>query len=199
MHKTASVATALPGDTFTYTIVVEQRRPGGASNGVLVSDPVPSSLIAQSWTCVGAAGGVCDVASGTGSPLVHADLPLGGSVTILLGRAGDGRPPSGPILNVATASASLSGSARHRAGLGQHRGQLRSCRRRPSLSITKTTPATIFSKVGSVVTFTLVATNTGATTLTNVTITDPERDARQLRAGHACSRPVGDVHGQRTS
>ena len=109
IHKTASVSTALPGDTFTYTIVASNAGPAGL-NGVLVSDPVPSGLVAQSWTCTGAAGGVCDVASGTGSPLVHADLPLGGSVTILLTvqvTAG----ASGPILNVATASASLSGAS----------------------------------------------------------------------------------------
>jgi len=140
-------------------------------NGVVVSDPVPGTLIAQSWTCSGTAGGVCDVASGTGSPLVHADLPLGGSITIVL-HVQVTSTASGPILNVVTATASSSGSSQ----TAQASANIMVSPVGPptaALSITKRTSATIFSKVGSPVTFTIVATNTGATTLTNVTITDP--------------------------
>ncbi len=170
VNKTASVATALPGDTFSYTIVASNLGPAGL-DGVVVSDPVPSSLTALSWTCTGAAGGVCDVASGTGSPLVNADLPLGGSVTILL-NVQVAANASGSILNVVTATAGFSGQS----VTAQSSATVVVSPVVPptaALTITKSTPATIFSKVGSVVTFTVVATNTGSSTLTNVTISDP--------------------------
>ncbi len=170
VSKTASVSTALPGDTLSYTIVASNLGPA-ALNGVVVSDPVPNSLTALSWTCTGAAGGVCDVASGTGSPVVNADLPLGGSVTILL-NVQVAASASGSILNVVTATAGLSGqsvTAQSSATVVVTPVVAPS----GALTITKSTPATIFSKVGGIVTFTLVATNTGSSTLTDVTISDP--------------------------
>ena len=167
--KTASVATVLPGDTFTYDIVVGNGGPA-ALNGVAISDPVPSGLIPLTWTCVGAAGGVCTVASGTGSPVLGADLPVGGSVTInLVVQVAPGT--SGPILNVVTATAgTVSQPVTAQASANVEVSPV--VPPIAGLSITKSTTAATYSKVDGVVTYTLVATNTGVVTLTGVTITD---------------------------
>ena len=169
VQKTASVATALPGDTFTYDIVVSNGGPAALA-GVAISDPVPTGLTALTWTCVGAAGGVCGLASGTGSPVLGADLPMGGSVTINL-VVQVAPTASGPIVNIVTATA---GSA-SQAVTAQASANVEVSPVVPpaaSLSITKSTTALAYSKVDGVVTYTLVATNTGTVTLTGVTITD---------------------------
>jgi uncharacterized repeat protein (TIGR01451 family) len=169
VQKTASVAVAEPGDTFSYDIVVTNAGPA-VLDGVVISDPVPSGLIAQSWTCFGTAGGVCSVGSGSGSPLLGANLPQGGSVVItLIVQVAPGA--SGPILNVVTATAGPVGqpiTAQASASV------VVSSVVPPiaALSITKSTTAKTYSRVGSIVTFTLVATNTGIASLDSVTISD---------------------------
>ena len=170
MQKTASVASAAPGDTFSYDIVVSNAGPARL-DGVVISDPVPAGLIAVSWTCVGSAGGVCGLASGTGSPLLTADLPAGGSVTVTL-VVQAALDASGPILNVVTATAgSASSPVTAQATASVDVSPVVSVT--GALSITKSTTTTSYSTVGTVVTYTLVATNTGGVTLTDVTITDP--------------------------
>ena len=170
VQKSASVASAAPGDSFSYNIVVSNAGPA-VLDGVLISDPVPAGLAAVSWTCVGSAGGVCLLASGTGAPLLTADLPAGGSVTITLvvQVASDA---SGPILNVVTATAgSASSPVTAQATASVDVSPVVSVT--GALSIAKSTTATSYSTVGATVTYSLVATNTGGITLTNVTITDP--------------------------
>ena len=168
--KTASVAAALSGDTFTYDIVVGNGAGPAAISGVAISDPVPSGLIPLTWTCVGAAGGVCSVASGTGSPVLTADLPAGSHVTVnlVVQVAPDA---SGPIFNIVTATAGTVSQP----VIVQATAIVEVSSVVPAisgLSITKSTAAATYSKVGGVVTYTLVATNTGIVTLTGVTVTD---------------------------
>ena len=170
VQKTASTSSVAPGDTFSYAIVVSNAGPARL-DGVVISDPVPAGIVAQSWTCAGSAGGVCSLATGTGSPLLSADLPAGGSVTVtlLVQAAPDA---SGPVLNVVTATAGSAGSpvtAQASASVDVNPSVSVS----GALSITKTTTATSYSTVGTSLTYTLVATNTGTVELTNVTITDP--------------------------
>jgi uncharacterized repeat protein (TIGR01451 family) len=170
VQKTASVAVAEPGETFSYDIVVTNAGPA-VLDGVAISDPVPTGLIAVSWTCFGTAGGVCSVGSGSGSPLLGADLPQGGSVVITLTvQVAPGA--SGPIVNVVTATA---GPVSQPITAQASASVVVSTVVAPAaaLSITKSTTAKTYSKLGSIVTFTLVATNTGIATLDNVTISDP--------------------------
>ena len=170
LQKTASVATALPGDTFSYTIVVSNAGPARL-DGVVISDPVPAGIVALSWTCVGSSGGVCLTSSGAGSPLLTANLPNGASVTITLGVQA-ALDASGAIVNVVTATAGgasqpIVAQASANVAVSPLVPVV------PALSIHKTTSTTAYSAVGTVVTYTLIATNTGNATLTNVTITDP--------------------------
>ena len=170
IQKTASVITAQPGDAFFYSIVVSNSGPARL-DGVEISDPVPAGLVALSWTCFGAAGGICHTTSGTGSPLLNADLPLGGSVTITL-NVQVAPAAAGSIVNVVTATAASASRplvAQAFANIAVNTVVPTA----PGLSITKTTTATAYSSVGTTLTYTLVATNTGNATLTNVTIEDP--------------------------
>ncbi len=170
VQKTASASSVTPGDTFSYDIVVSNAGPARL-DGVVISDPVPAGLIALSWTCLGSAGGVCGLATGTGSPLLTADLPAGGSVTVTL--VVQAAPAaSGPILNVVTATAgSASSPIAAQASASVDVSPIVSVS--GSLSITKTTTVTSYSTVGAVLTYTLVAMNTGSAVLTGVTISDP--------------------------
>ena len=170
MQKTASAATVLPGDAFSYSIVVSNAGPARL-DGVVISDPVPAGIVAISWMCVGSSGGVCLTTSGTGSPMLTANLPNGASVTITLAvRAAP--DASGAILNVVTAAAGLA-SQQVLAQASANVEVSPVVPTSPALSIRKTASTTTYSAVGAVVTYTLVATNTGNATLTNVTITDP--------------------------
>ena len=69
----------------------------------------------------------------------------------------------------------------------------------PALSIIKDANPATYDAVGDVITYTIVATNTGNTTLAAVTITDPKRDARDLHAGQrlaAGPERHDHLHGQ---
>ncbi len=170
VQKTATVATALPGDAFSYTIVVSNAGPA-LLDDVSISDPVPAGLVALSWTCLGSAGGVCNSVIGSGSPALTADLPLGGSVTITFNvQVAPGA--TGSILNIVTATAGgASGQVTAQATASVEVSPV--VPPTAALSITKATSVATYSTVGSVVSFTLVARNTGSATLTNVTIADP--------------------------
>jgi uncharacterized repeat protein (TIGR01451 family) len=170
VQKTASASSVAPGDTFSYDIVVGNAGPARL-DGVVISDPVPAGIVALSWTCIGSAGGVCSLATGTGSPFLSADLPAGASVTVtlLVQAAADA---SGPVLNVVTATAG-SASSPVTAQASASVDVSPSVAVSGTLSITKTTTSTSYSTVGTALTYTLVVTNTGSVELTDVTITDP--------------------------
>ena len=77
--KTDGVTSVIPGNTTTYTIAVGNTGPDPVT-GLLVNDPLPAGVTFTSWTCVGAAGGVC-TASGTGAIADTVTIPKNGTVT----------------------------------------------------------------------------------------------------------------------
>src|SRR6185436_5136640 len=79
ISKTDGRTTASPGQPLTYTIVAGNVGPSDVT-GANVSDPLPTALVAATWTCIGAGGGTC-AAAGTGSIDDTVDLPAGASVT----------------------------------------------------------------------------------------------------------------------
>jgi uncharacterized repeat protein (TIGR01451 family) len=80
--KTDGQATAVPGQPVTYTIVASNAGPTAVTSAT-VSDTVPAALVAPTWTCVGAGGGICS-ATGGGDINDIVDLPVGASVTYAL-------------------------------------------------------------------------------------------------------------------
>ena len=77
--KTDGTATAVPGQSTTYVVVVTNTGPSSVT-GATVTDVMPAGVSSMTWTCTGSAGGVCP-ASGSGSINSTVDLPVGASVT----------------------------------------------------------------------------------------------------------------------
>ncbi|MPM40930.1 hypothetical protein SDC9_87579 [bioreactor metagenome] len=72
-----------PGSDKVYSIVVTNHGPDAAT-GVTVSDPLPASVTAASWSCTAGAGASC---TGSGSGAIYdtaVNLPSGSSVTYSL-------------------------------------------------------------------------------------------------------------------
>ena len=80
--KTDGQATAVPGLTVTYTIVVSNAGPAAASGASLV-DVLPPELTDAAWTCSASPGSSCP-ASGTGSINAPIDVLVGGTATFSL-------------------------------------------------------------------------------------------------------------------
>jgi uncharacterized repeat protein (TIGR01451 family) len=170
---TSAVGTAVPGTSITYTIVASNSGPSTAT-GVTVADPLASNTVigSDSWTASGSGGATGFSATGSGSINDSSTIPVGGTVTYTV-TATIRSSATGTLANTATASASdattvsatdtdtLSGNA--------------------TLGITKTDNdggSSITSTVGSAVpgtsiTYTVVASNSGPSTATGVTVTDP--------------------------
>jgi uncharacterized repeat protein (TIGR01451 family) len=78
ISKTDGVATAVPGQTVTYTIVVSNAGPSNVV-GAVVSDVFPAMISSAIWTCV-ASGGSCSP-SGSGNISDTVNLPVGATLT----------------------------------------------------------------------------------------------------------------------
>lgn len=68
------------GAPISYKVVVTNSGPT-AVTGAKITDLLPAGLTGVTWTCVGANGGVCSAANGSGSLNTAADLPVGATVT----------------------------------------------------------------------------------------------------------------------
>ena len=100
--KNDGVTAYVPGGTVTYTIVASNVGPT-AVTGATVTDALPSTITAASWTCTGAGGGVCP-ASGNGSINAAVTLPVGGSATFRV-TATTSSSATGSLVNTATIAA----------------------------------------------------------------------------------------------
>jgi uncharacterized repeat protein (TIGR01451 family) len=101
--KTDGAASVVPGTPITYSIVVGNAGPSSVS-GASVVDAMPAVLTNASWTCTGNAGGLCGVASGTGSIATTASLPSGATVTYTV-TATVSASATGVVANTATVAA----------------------------------------------------------------------------------------------
>jgi len=166
--KTDAVDSLVAGLTDTYTITVANAGPS-AVTGAPVVDTFPAALTAVTWACAATDGGSCALASGAGNIATTVDLPAGASATFTatgtvapgatgtLANSATVAPPPGttdpnPGDDTATDTTTISPSA--------------------DVQVTKTgTPGTVVA--GNPVTFTIVVTNAGPSTATDVVITDP--------------------------
>ena len=78
--KSADTMTVIPGGTIHYTIVVSNTGVMEANN-TPVTDPVPSGIASQSWTCTASGGAVCPTPSGSGAINDIATFPAGSFLT----------------------------------------------------------------------------------------------------------------------
>jgi uncharacterized repeat protein (TIGR01451 family) len=162
--KTDGVASAVPGESVTYTIVASN---AGPSNGpsTQVADTFPAGLTCT-WTCAGAGGGTC-TAAGAGNILDLTNLPAGGSVTYTAPCA-ISAAATGTLANTATVSSIAStdpdpanNSATDTDTLaGQSDASL-------DMTVDNATPT-----LGTNVTYTVSANNDGPSDAHAVTVTD---------------------------
>jgi uncharacterized repeat protein (TIGR01451 family) len=94
----------LPGETITYTIVVNNPGPWDLS-GIRVEDYTPAHLSACTWSCAASPSGSCG--SGTGDLVDLADLPAGSAATYSLACTFSPTPTWNVAVNRARVVASL--------------------------------------------------------------------------------------------
>jgi uncharacterized repeat protein (TIGR01451 family) len=170
---TAAIGSTVPGTSITYTIVASNSGPSTAT-GVAVTDPLGTNaaISSDSWTAAGAGGATGFGASGSGSINDFSTIPVGGAVTYTV-TASIRSSATGTLVNTATASASDAStvSATDSDALNSQ----------ATLAITETDNdggSSLTSTVGSAVpgnsiTYTVVASNSGPSTATGASVTDP--------------------------
>src|SRR5262249_52754275 len=95
-----AVASAVPGGTTTYTIVVRNAGPSTAVDQA-VSDLFPASITGVSWTAVASPGSSVAAASGSGNIVTNVTLLPGGTV-IFTAVATISASATGSLTNTAT-------------------------------------------------------------------------------------------------
>jgi uncharacterized repeat protein (TIGR01451 family) len=165
--KTDGQATVVPGSPITYTIVASNAGPAVA-NGATVADMVPAAITGVNWTCLGSGGGTC-AASGPGNINDTVNLPVGGTVTYTL-TGTISASATGSLSNTATVAAP-GGAADPNLGNNSATDTDTLTPPQADLSITKT-DGQASAVPGSLVTYTIIAGNTGPSPATGATVAD---------------------------
>jgi uncharacterized repeat protein (TIGR01451 family) len=164
--KTDGVTTVTAGGTTTYTITASNAGPSNVV-GATVADTLPAPITSATWTCAGVGGGTC-TASGSGNINATVNLPAGASVTFTV---------------TANISASATGSLSNTATVTQPAGvtdptpgnnsatDTDTIAQQADLAITKSDGATSYTP-GGTLTYTIVASNAGPSSVTGATIAD---------------------------
>ncbi len=152
---TSSITT---GDTLTYTLTL--RNSGTQTlTAVTASDPMLSGLTCGPTTSTGSA-----FANGSGSLPINVSVPCTGQHVVT-----QAEQNSGSIANTASVTAQSAGGP----VTDTDTQTVQTAPAAPSLAVTKTASQTTGLRLGDVVTYTIVTTNNGNVTLSNVTPTDP--------------------------
>lgn len=179
--KTAGSATAVPGETLTYQLIVANAGPTTV-NGVTVtdSDLTQAAFTSVSWTCTPFGSAVCGVVNGNGNIAQQVNLPAGGSVrfdiTVQLAKSALG---SACVVVPASSCVSNSASATVPAGYVDPTTDDLSATvetaigRRAELSITKTLhPDTPTTGPGDPLKFLITVVNCGPSDVTGALVQD---------------------------
>ncbi|MDX9733828.1 MAG: hypothetical protein RBU36_06860, partial [Thermoanaerobaculia bacterium] len=164
--KTDGVTTVIPGNSVTYTIVATNAGPS-AVTAATVADTFPATLTGVTWTCVASGGGSC-TASGPGNISDTVNLPVGASATYTVS-ATVSATATGTLVNTATVT--LPGGITDPTPGNNTATDTDTLSPTADLTITKTDGvATVIP--GNNVTYTIVATNAGPSTVTGATVAD---------------------------
>ena len=163
--KTNGTTTIVPGSTTTYTITVTNAGPSNAT-GATVTDVFAAALTGVTWTCAGAGGGSCGVASGSGNINTTIDVPVGATVTF--SASGTIAPDAvGVLVNTATVTPGPGASDPSSA----NNTDADILTPQVDLAITKAGPASVVP--GAPLVYSITVTNTGPSNATNVVVNDP--------------------------
>jgi uncharacterized repeat protein (TIGR01451 family) len=164
--KTDGVASAVPGQSVTYTIVASNAGPSNAP-GSTVADTFPAAITGATWTCVGAGGGTCTLA-GSGNINDTVNLPAGGSVTYTV-TAAISASATGTLSNTATVA--TGGGVTDPTPGNNSATDTDTLTPQANLGITKTNGTTSVT-AGGTTTYTIVASNTGPSDAPGSTVAD---------------------------
>ena len=169
ISKDDGVASAVPGNSVTYTMVASNAAGPSNAVGAVVSDSFPAFCTTVSWTCVGAGGGAC-TASGSGNISELVDLPVGGTATFSATCAIDSAA-TGTLDNTVT----IAGAAGSTDPVAANNSATDSDTLEPSadLSITKVEQdVPVPTLLGSSFSYLLTASNDGPSAATGVVVSD---------------------------
>jgi uncharacterized repeat protein (TIGR01451 family) len=162
--KTDGVASAVPGQSVTYTITASNPGPSDAP-GSSVNDTFSPSLTCT-WTCVGAGGGTCTAGPVAGNIADSVNLPAGGSVTYTA-MCSIAASATGNLVNTATVTAGVTDPT----PANNSATDTDTLTPEADLSITKTDGSA--SEVpGTPVTYSIVASNAGPSNVPSATVAD---------------------------
>jgi uncharacterized repeat protein (TIGR01451 family) len=167
--KTANTSALTPGGSVTYTITVTNTGPV-AADGTTVSDPIPSGITTQTWTCAANAGASC---TGSGSGAISdtlASFPPGSFVTYTIVATIADNPPE-TITNIVTANPPSGGICTPGNTPPPCDAEV-SGGAVPQISVTKTSDATGAVTPGGIVTYTVNVTNVGSADAANTLVSD---------------------------
>lgn len=168
--KSADTMTVVPGGTIHYTVVVSNTGIMPADN-TPVSDPVPTGIASQSWTCTASGGAVCANASGSGAiGETLATFPSGSFVTYNVTATVSATPP-GVISNTATANPAV-GTLCTPGNTPPPCTATANVTSNPQVSITKTADTTTVLP-GGTIRYTVTVTNTGPVAADGTQVNDP--------------------------
>lgn len=157
VSKTDGLATASPGQTLNYTIVVSNAGPSNdpAAN---VTDTAPTVCSSFTWTCSGAGGGTCS-AAGSGNINDLANLPAGGSASYLAACVIAGATTNGTVINN-TAAGAASAGVTDPTPANNSATDTTTVQTQADLSLTKTDGVTTVAP-GQTLNYVIVASNAG--------------------------------------
>jgi uncharacterized repeat protein (TIGR01451 family) len=191
ISKTNNRATAVPGESLTYTVVVTNNGPS-AVLGAEVMDDVPGQLLNPTYTSV-PSGGATGNTSGSGDINDLVNLPVGSSITYTV--SGIVNPAAtGTITNIASINAPT-GIADTNPN-NNNAVDVDTLIPTVDLVITKTDDATT-SQPGSPITYTIVVSNLGPSTAAGAVVEDLFDD--RLNNVSYSSTPTGSVTGNTAS
>ncbi len=159
--KTASMNPYVSGQPLSFTIVVSNAGPSDVPHAH-VQDLFPAALSDFTWSCAPTAGAAaCTVPSGLSMIDTYVDLPVGGAVTFTV--TGTVAPDtSGPLTNTATVAPPIGiNDPNHANNLS---AVTLGANALADLSLTKTSAPNPYVP-GSPITYTIVASNAGPSTL----------------------------------
>ncbi|MBR0345729.1 MAG: DUF11 domain-containing protein, partial [Rudaea sp.] len=170
IQKSTPATTLTPNGAIVYTIVASNTGSVSAA-GTVVSDPIPSGIAGQTWTCSVAGGAVCPHASGNGAlSETLATFPAGSSVTYTVTATVNATPPA-HVTNTAAATPPT-GSLCTPANTQPPCTSTVVVPPVPQVSVTKTANTPTLNPGGTIV-YTVTVANTGAVPANGTQVSDP--------------------------
>jgi uncharacterized repeat protein (TIGR01451 family) len=166
--KTDGATSIIAGTTTTYTVVVSNNGPSTVT-GATITDPIPAGLTNYTWSAVASSGSSVSATNGTGAINVTGDLTVGGTITFTVVATID-PAAAGSITNTATVTPPpgvTDPNPNNNTGTDTD-----TVTPQADLQITKTDGVTNVL-AGTNTTYTIVVSNTGPSTATGATISDP--------------------------